>query len=124
MGLVQNRSAVSEALQRSLLQLERVLQKFKTTFIHIPALIPTTGILFKVFVIISYNKTKQHYAKKMKGTYISVPDNEFSFYISLLERFKTATVIKTDDFQLNDSKEFKLLPWQIAALNKIIAEDK
>lgn len=59
----------------------------------------------------------------MKGIYFSVPDNEFSFYMSLLERFKTATVIKTDDFHVKNIEEFNLLPWQIEALNEVIAED-
>ncbi len=56
----------------------------------------------------------------MKGIYFSVPDSEFNFYMSMLGRFKTATLIKTDDFKID---EHKLLPWQIEELNQAILED-
>lgn len=57
----------------------------------------------------------------MKGIYISVPDNEFNFYLSVLERFKTATLIKTDEFKID---EHKLLDWQIEELNIALKEDE
>jgi hypothetical protein len=56
----------------------------------------------------------------MKGIYISVPDNEFNFYMSVLERFKTATVIKTDEFEADVST---LHPWQMEELKKAIEFD-
>ncbi len=59
----------------------------------------------------------------MRGIYISVPDHEFSFYMSLLEKFKTVTVIKTDELKVSKSDEFKLLPWQIKELDIAIEDD-
>jgi hypothetical protein len=59
----------------------------------------------------------------MKGIYISVPDNEFSFYMAVLERFKTATVLKTDEIKTIDS-ELNLHEWQIKELEEIIKEEE
>lgn len=56
----------------------------------------------------------------MKGIYISVPDSEFNFYMSVLERFKTATVIKTDVFEADTDN---LHEWQIEALENAISFD-
>jgi len=59
----------------------------------------------------------------MKSIYISVPDNEFSFYMAVLERFKTATVLKTDELK-NISAEMDLHPWQIEELEQILKEEE
>lgn len=37
----------------------------------------------------------------MRGIYISVRDSELNFYMSVLERFKTATLLKTDTFEID-----------------------
>lgn len=58
----------------------------------------------------------------MKGIYISVPDNEFSFYMAVLERFKTATVLKTEE--LKNTAIDNLHPWQIAELEEILKEEE
>lgn len=59
----------------------------------------------------------------MKGIYISVPDNEFSFYLAVLERFKTATVLKTDEIKNIDSG-MNLYPWQLKELEQILKEEQ
>ena len=59
----------------------------------------------------------------MKSIYIAVPDNEFSFYMAVLERFKTATVLKTDELK-NISEEMDLHPWQIEELEQILKEEE
>lgn len=56
----------------------------------------------------------------MKGIYITVPDSEFNFYMSVIEQFKTATIVKTDDYEMNTKV---LQPWQIAELNLAIQYD-
>jgi hypothetical protein len=58
----------------------------------------------------------------MKGIYITVPDNEFDFYMSVLERFKTATIVQTDTMVLQD-ETLQLQNWQIEELNEAIAYD-
>jgi hypothetical protein len=58
----------------------------------------------------------------MKGIYISVPDNEFSFYMEVLERFKTVTVLKTDEITQTDLGQ-NLHPWQIEPLEEILKEE-
>jgi len=58
----------------------------------------------------------------MKGIYISVPDNEFNFYMEVLERFKTVTVLKTDEITQTDLGQ-NLYPWQIEALEEILKEE-
>ena len=56
----------------------------------------------------------------MRGIYITVPDSEFNFYMSMLERFKTVTVVKTDSIE---SDSDTLHPWQIEELKKAIDFD-
>lgn len=58
----------------------------------------------------------------MKGIYITVPDNEFNFYMSVLERFKTATIVKTDEITSTDIG-VTLHPWQIEAIEQILKEE-
>lgn len=60
----------------------------------------------------------------MKGIYISVPDNEFSFFMSMLGKFKHATVIKTDEFSLTKQEEASLLYWQIEEIQQALEEEK
>jgi uncharacterized membrane protein YdfJ with MMPL/SSD domain len=59
----------------------------------------------------------------MKGIYISVPDNELGFYLTVLERFKTATVLRTDELKPQDTAT-DLLPWQLTELEDILKEEK
>ncbi len=59
----------------------------------------------------------------MKGIYITVPDNEFNFYLAVLERFKTATVLKTDEIKSADIA-MTLQPWQIKELEQILKEEE
>ena len=59
----------------------------------------------------------------MKGIYISVPDNEFSFYMAVLERFKTAVVLRTEEIKTSDLTH-SLLPWQIKELDQILKEEE
>ena len=59
----------------------------------------------------------------MKGIYFSVPDNEFSFYMAVLERFKTATVLKTDEIKTTDLG-MNLHPWQVQELEQILKEEE
>jgi hypothetical protein len=58
----------------------------------------------------------------MKGIYISVPDSEFNFYMAVLERFKTVTVLKTDEITHTDIGQ-NLHPWQIEELEEILKEE-
>ena len=58
----------------------------------------------------------------MKGIYISVPDNEFNFYMAVFERFKTVTVLKTDEIIQTDIGQ-NLHPWQVEALEEILREE-
>ena len=60
----------------------------------------------------------------MKGIYISVPDNEFSFFMSMLGKFKHAIVIKTDEFSLTKQEEASLLDWQIEEIQQALEEEK
>jgi hypothetical protein len=60
----------------------------------------------------------------MKGIYISVPDSEFSFFMSMLGKFKHATVIKTDEFSINKEAEYTLLPWQIEEIKLALEDEK
>jgi len=59
----------------------------------------------------------------MKGIYISVPDNEFSFYMAVLERFKTAVVLRTEEIKTSEMSQ-GLLPWQIKELDEILKEEE
>lgn len=59
----------------------------------------------------------------MKGIYISVPDNEFNFFMSMLGKFKDATVIKTDEFNLTSQIESSLPKWQIDEIRQALEEE-
>lgn len=58
----------------------------------------------------------------MKGIYFTVPDNEFSFYMAVLERFKTATILKTDEIKTLDL-DMHLHAWQVTELEEILKEE-